>query len=277
MGAKPVAVLNSLRLGELTERRNRGLLQGIIAGIAGYGNTIGVPTVGGETQFDSSYNHNPLVNAMAVGLVDAGNLQRGGLAAGGVGNPVIYAGAKRAGTVFTAPPLPRWNSMRKRARTAWPSRLVIPKSAKKLMEACLEVVKSSALVGIQDMGAAGLTSSSAEMASKAGTGIEMNLDLSQSEKGMTAYEMMLSESQERMLLVAEAGGREAEIIELFTDFGLEAAVIGRVIEEQKLRLLHLGEVKADVPIAALVDDAPVYDREAKSRLISARGRVTYRE
>lgn len=261
MGAKPVAVLNSLRLGELTDRRNRGLLEGIIAGIAGYGNTIGVPTVGGETQFDSSYNHNPLVNAMAVGLVDAGNLQRG--LAAGVGNPVIYAGAKTGRDGIHGATFASVEFDAETGEDGMALQIGYPEIGKKLMEACLEVVKSSALVGIQDMGAAGLTSSSAEMASKAGTGIEMNLDfVPQSEKGMTAYEMMLSESQERMLLVAEAG-REAEIIELFTDFGLEAAVIGRVIEEQKLRLLHLGEVKADVPIAALVDDAPVYDREAK--------------
>lgn len=261
MGARPVAVLNSLRLGELDQKRNQHLLRGITAGIAGYGNTIGVPTVGGEIQFDACYNHNPLVNAMAVGLVNRNQMQRG--IAAGVGNPVIYAGAKTGrdgihGATFASE---EFDAEQDEEEVAL--QVGYPEIGKKLMEACLEVVKSPALVGIQDMGAAGLTSSSAEMASKAGTGIEMNLDfVPQTEEGMTAYEMMLSESQERMLLVAKAG-QEGEIIELFTRFGLEAAVIGRVTDEQRLRLLHQGEVKADVPIAALVDDAPVYEREAK--------------
>ncbi len=263
MGAKPVAVLNSLRLGELTEERNQYLLRGITAGIAGYGNTIGVPTVGGETQFDSCYNHNPLVNAMAVGLVDYARMQRG--IAAGVGNPVIYAGAKTGrdgihGATFASV---EFDVEMESDGEEMALQIGYPEIGKRLMEACLEVVNSPALVGIQDMGAAGLTSSSAEMASKAGTGIEMNLDfVPQSEQGMSAYEMMLSESQERMLLVAEAG-REQEIIEIFTKFGLEAAVIGRVTEEQRLRVLHQNQVKADVPIAALVDDAPVYTREGQ--------------
>lgn len=260
MGAKPVAVLNSLRLGELDSKQNQYLFSQIVAGIAGYANTIGIPAVGGEVQFDSCYDRNPLVNAMAVGLVEHGTLRKG--LASGVGNSVIYAGAPTGrdgihGATFASV---EFESEEDKEPVAL--QVGYPELGKKLMEGCLEVVRLDALVGIQDMGAAGLTSSSAEMASKAGTGMELNLDLvPQSEENMTAYEMMLSESQERMLLVVEKG-REQEVIAVFKNYGLEAAVIGKVTADRNLRLLHQGEVRADLPVAALVDDAPVYKRPA---------------
>lgn len=258
MGARPVAVLNSLRLGELQGERTEYLFREIVAGIAGYGNTIGVPTVGGEVYFDPCYEHNPLVNAMAVGLVEHGSLRKG--LAAGPGNPVIYAGAPTGrdgihGATFASA---EFDSQAEQEPVSL--QIGYPEIGKRLMAGCLEAAKSAALVGIQDMGAAGLTSSSAEMASKAGTGIELNLDLvPQREENMTAYEMMLSESQERMLLVVEAG-REGEIIGIFQKHGLEACVIGKVTDDRKLRLWHQGELKAEVPVAALVDDAPVYER-----------------
>ncbi len=256
MGAKPIAVLNSLRLGELDQERSEYLFREIVAGIAGYGNTIGVPTVGGEVQFDPCYEHNPLVNAMAVGLVEHGGIRKG--LASGVGNSVIYVGAPTGrdgihGATFASVEFDSADSQEPIAL-----QVGYPEIGKRLMEGCLEVVNSSALVGIQDMGAAGLTSSSAEMASKAGTGIEMNLDsVPQGEENMSAYEMMLSESQERMLLVVEKG-REKEVIELFKRYDLDAVVIGKVTDDHQLRLVHLGEVRAEVPVTALVDDAPVY-------------------
>ena len=210
MGARPIAILNSLRFGELdSSARVHYLFKEVVAGIAGYGNCIGIPTVGGEIQFDSSYEGNPLVNAMCVGLIDHKDIQKG--QARGVGNTVMYVGAKTGrdgihGATFASEELTEDSEAKRPA-----VQVGDPFMEKLLLEACLEVVKSDALVGIQDMGAAGLTSSSAEMASKAGSGIEMNLDLvPQRETGMTAYEMMLSESQERMLLVVTAG-REAEI------------------------------------------------------------------
>lgn len=261
MGAKPIAVLNSLRLGELDQQRNKYLFREIVAGIAGYGNTIGVPTVGGEVQFDACYGNNPLVNAMAVGLVEHGNLRKG--LAQGVGNSVVYAGAPTGrdgihGATFASV---EFGGEEEREPVAL--QVGYPEIGKRLMEGCLEVVRSSALVGIQDMGAAGLTSSSAEMASKAGTGVELNLDLvPQSEENMTAYEMMLSESQERMLLVVEKG-REQEIIDLFKRHDLDAVVIGKVTDDHKLRLVHGGVVRAEVPVRALVDEAPVYHQPAR--------------
>lgn len=260
MGATPVAILNSLRLGELDNERNKFLFKEIVAGIAGYGNTIEVPTVGGEVQFDSVYGPNPLVNAMAVGLIDHKKMQKG--LAKGVGNSVIYAGAPTGrdgihGATFSSVELVEDDEEPIAMQVGY------PEIGKRLMNACLEVVNYPGLVGIQDMGAAGLTSSSAEMASKAGTGIELNLDnVPQSEENMNAYEMMLSESQERMLLVVEKG-KEEKFLDLFKKYDLEAAVIGRVIEEKNLRLIHNGVVRADVSVAALVDDAPVYNRESE--------------
>ena len=258
MGARPVALLNSLRFGELDSPRVRYLFKEVVAGIAGYGNCIGIPTVGGEVQFDSSYEGNPLVNAMCVGLIDHKDIKKG--QAHGVGNTVMYVGAKTGrdgihGATFASEELTDQSETKRPA-----VQVGDPFMEKLLLEACLELVQSDALVGIQDMGAAGLTSSSAEMASKAGSGIEMNLDfVPQRETGMTAYEMMLSESQERMLIVVKKG-REQEIVDLFSKYGLEAVSVGKVTDDKMLRLTHQGEVVAELPVDALAEDAPVYHK-----------------
>lgn len=261
MGARPIAMLNSLRFGELKTPRVKYLFEEVVAGIAGYGNCIGIPTVGGEVQFDPCYEGNPLVNAMCVGLIDHKDIQKG--IAAGVGNTIMYVGAKTGrdgihGATFASEELSEESDEKRPA-----VQVGDPFMEKLLLEACLEVVKSDALVGIQDMGAAGLTSSSAEMASKAGSGVEMNLDLvPQRETGMTAYEMMLSESQERMLLVVKKG-REEEIKKIFEKYGLDAVAIGRVTDDKMLRLFHKGEVVAEVPADALAEDAPVYHKPSK--------------
>ncbi|MBM7580422.1 phosphoribosylformylglycinamidine synthase subunit PurL [Jeotgalibacillus terrae] len=261
MGARPIAILNSLRFGELDSPRVRYLFEQVVAGIAGYGNCIGIPTVGGEVQFDKSYDGNPLVNAMCVGLINHDEIQKG--QAKGVGNTVMYVGAKTGrdgihGATFASEELTE-DSDEKRPAV----QVGDPFMEKLLLEACLELIKNDALIGIQDMGAAGLTSSSAEMASKAGSGIEMNLDLvPQRETGMSAYEMMLSESQERMLIVIEKG-REAEIQELFHKYDLDAVAVGTVTDDKRLRLVHEGNVVADVPVDALAEDAPVYHKPSK--------------
>jgi phosphoribosylformylglycinamidine synthase len=261
MGARPVALLNSLRFGELKTPRVKYLFEEVVAGIAGYGNCIGIPTVGGEIQFDPCYEGNPLVNAMCVGLIDHKDIKKG--QAHGVGNTVMYVGAKTGrdgihGATFASEELSEASEEKRPA-----VQVGDPFMEKLLLEACLELVQSDALVGIQDMGAAGLTSSSAEMASKAGMGIEMYLDdVPQRETGMTAYEMMLSESQERMLIVVKKG-REQEIVDLFHKYDLEAVAIGKVTDDKMLRLFHKGEVVADVPADALAEDAPVYHKPSK--------------
>ncbi len=261
MGARPIASLNSLRFGELDSPRVRYLLEQAVAGIADYGNGLGIPTVGGEIQFDPAYEHNPLVNAMVVGLINHEDMQKG--QAKGVGNTVMYAGAATGrdgihGATFSSVELAEEEDEDRAAVQAGDSF-----TEKLLMDACLELVKSDALIGIQDMGAAGLASSSAEMASKAGYGVEMNLDLvPQREADMTAYEMMLSESQERMLLVIKKG-REQEIIDLFAKYDLEAVSVGHVTDDKMLRLLHKGNVVAEVPADALAEDAPVYHKPSE--------------
>ncbi|MFJ7977402.1 phosphoribosylformylglycinamidine synthase subunit PurL [Peribacillus sp. JNUCC 23] len=258
MGARPIAILNSLRFGELDNARVKYLFKEVVAGIAGYGNCIGIPTVGGEIQFDPSYEGNPLVNAMCVGLINHEDIQKG--QARGVGNTVMYVGAKTGrdgihGATFASEELTESSDENRPA-----VQVGDPFMEKLLLEACLELIHNDALVGIQDMGAAGLASSSAEMASKAGSGIEMNLDLvPQRETGMTAYEMMLSESQERMLIVVKKG-REQEITDLFSKYDLEAVAVGVVTEEKVLKLTHKGNVVANVPVDALAEDAPVYHK-----------------
>ncbi|GED30360.1 phosphoribosylformylglycinamidine synthase subunit PurL [Brevibacillus centrosporus] len=258
MGARPIAVLNSLRFGELKTPRVKYLFEHVVAGIAGYGNCIGIPTVGGEVNFDPTYEGNPLVNAMCVGLIDHDKIQKG--VASGIGNPVIYVGSSTGrdgihGATFASEELTE-ESEKKRPAV----QVGDPFMEKLLLEACLELIDTGIVVGIQDMGAAGLTSSSSEMASKAGNGIEMNLDLvPQREAGMSAYEMMLSESQERMLVVVEKG-KEAEAIAIFDKWGLASAVVGKVTEDSMLRLLQKGEVVAEVPVNSLADEAPVYHR-----------------
>jgi len=261
MGARPIALLNSLRFGELKSARGKYLFEEVVAGIAGYGNCIGIPTVGGEIQFDPCYEGNPLVNAMCVGVIDHKDIKKG--QAHGVGNTVMYVGAKTGrdgihGATFASEELTEQSEENRPA-----VQVGDPFMEKLLIEACLEVIQSDALVGIQDMGAAGLASSSAEMASKAGSGIEMNLDLvPQRETGMTAYEMMLSESQERMLLVIQKG-REEEIASLFEKYNLEAVAVGHVTDDKMLRLVHHGEVVAEVPADALAEDAPVYHKPSR--------------
>lgn len=261
MGARPIALLNSLRFGELTSPRVKYLFERVVAGIAGYGNCVGIPTVGGEVQFDAVYEGNPLVNAMCVGLIRHEDIQKG--IASGVGNTVMYVGAKTGrdgihGATFASEELTEQSEQKRPA-----VQVGDPFMEKLLLEACLEVIHCDALVGMQDMGAAGLTSSSAEMASKAGSGIELNLDLvPQRETGMTPYEMMLSESQERMLLVVKKG-REQEIADVFAKYGLEAKAIGRVTDDHMLRLYHRGEVVAEIPVDALAKDAPVYHKPSQ--------------
>ncbi|PIC70183.1 phosphoribosylformylglycinamidine synthase II [Sporosarcina sp. P18a] len=261
MGARPVALVNSLRFGDLTEPRDRFLFEEAVAGIASYGNAMGIPTVAGEVQFDQCYSKRPLVNAMAVGLLNHEDIQKG--VAAGIGNTVIYAGATTGrdgihGATMSSSELSIEEEQELPVMQAGD-----PFIEKLLMEACLELVQSDALIGIQDMGAAGLTSSAAEMASKAGYGVELNLDLvPQREENMTAYEMMLSESQERMLIVVKKG-REEEVIALFTKYGITAATIGHVTDDKMLRLLHKGEVAAEVSADLLAEDAPSYQKESK--------------
>ncbi|MCJ7840998.1 phosphoribosylformylglycinamidine synthase subunit PurL [Lederbergia sp. NSJ-179] len=261
MGARPIALMNSLRFGDLNHERVKYLFQGIVDGIAGYGNCVGVPTVGGEVQFDDCYEDNPLVNAMCVGLIHHDDIQKG--IAAGIGNTVLYAGAPTGrdgihGATFASDDL---------AEDAYKDRPSVqvgdPFMEKLLIEACLEAIHCEALVGMQDMGAAGLTSSASEMASKAGTGMEMNLDLvPQREQHMNAYEMMLSESQERMLMVVKKG-QEQEIINIFEKYGLEAVAVGTVIEEKTFRIKQHGAIVADIPVDALAEQAPVYELPSK--------------
>ncbi|MDX8046793.1 phosphoribosylformylglycinamidine synthase subunit PurL [Gracilibacillus sp. S3-1-1] len=261
MGARPIASLNSLRFGNLNTGRVKYLFDEVVHGIAGYGNCVGVPTVGGEVQFDDCYEGNPLVNAMCVGLIDTKDIQKG--IAAGLGNTIMYVGSKTGrdgihGATFASEDLSE-DSENKRSNV----QVGDPFMEKLLIEACLEVIHSDALVGIQDMGAAGLTSSASEMASKAGMGMEMNLDLiPQREENMTAYEMMLSESQERMLLCVKTG-EEQEIVDIFKKYGLEAVAVGKVTDDKMFRLLHKGEVVADIPVDNLAEDAPIFHKESK--------------
>src|SRR6266545_740364 len=262
MGARPIASMNSLRFGSLDHpkhgRRNRSLLAGVVGGIAHYGNAFGVATVGGEVAFDDAYSLNPLVNAFALGLVRRDQIFFG--KATGVGNPILYVGAKTgrdgihgatmASAEFDDAALARRPTVQ----------VGDPFLEKLLLEACLEAMRSGAVAGIQDMGAAGLTSSSCEMAARAGTGVEIDLSLvPQREQGMTAYEMLLSESQERMLIVAHSG-REREVIDIFRKWDLDAVVIGRVREDHNMRVIHERETVADIPVSALTDEAPLYER-----------------
>lgn len=273
MGARPVAAMDSLRFGPIRDEevdgskeqtsaksisRNRRVMAGVVKGLGDYGNAFGVPTVGGEVYFDPCYSLNPLVNAFALGLVRREQIFYG--KAEGIGNSVIYAGAKTGrdgihGATMASAEFDE-AAMEKRPTV----QVGDPFSEKLLLEACLEAMRSGAIVGIQDMGAAGLTSSSCEMGARAGNGVEINLDLvPQRETGMTAYEMMLSESQERMLIVAERG-HERQVLEIFHRWDLDAVIIGNVIAEQRLRVLHKGEVVADIPNLALTDEAPKYNR-----------------
>jgi len=258
MGARPVANLNALRFGSPDHPKTRHLLAGVVAGIGGYGNCVGVPTIGGECDFHPAYNGNILVNAMTVGIADTDKIFYS--AAAGIGNPVIYVGSKTGrdgihGATMASAEFGE-NSEEKRPTV----QVGDPFTEKLLIEACLELMATDAIVAIQDMGAAGLTSSSVEMGSKGAVGIELDLDnVPQRETGMTPYEMMLSESQERMLMVLKPG-REAEAMAIFRKWDLDFAVIGKVTDTSRLVLKHKGEVVADIPLGPLVDDAPSYDR-----------------
>lgn len=261
MGARPIANLNALRFGSPEHPKTRHLVSGVVAGIGDYGNCTGVPTVGGETNFDARYNNNILVNAMCIGLARADKIFYS--AARGVDLPVIYAGSKTGrdgihGATMASAEFGE-DSEEKRPTV----QVGDPFTEKLLMEACLELMASDAIVAIQDMGAAGLTSSSVEMASKGGVGIELDLDrVPQRETGMTAYEMMLSESQERMLMVLRPGA-EAQAEAIFRKWELDFAVIGRTTGSGRLEVRHRGEVVADIPVKALADNAPEYQRPWK--------------
>lgn len=263
MGARPIAVLDSLRFGELTTERTKYLLEEIVAGISGYGNCIGIPTVGGEVAFDPCYEGNPLVNAMCVGLIDHKDIQKG--QAKGVGNSIMYVGAKTGrdgihGATFASEEFVEGEEQQRSA-----VQVGDPFMEKLLLEACLELIldHSDILVGIQDMGAAGLVSSSSEMASKAGSGLKLYIDdVPQRETHMTPYEMMLSESQERMLICVEQG-HEDEVVELFKRYELDAVTIGEVTDDGLYRLYHHGEEVANLPVDALAEEAPVYENEKR--------------
>lgn len=261
MGARPIANLNSLRFGEASHEKTPFLVSGVVAGIAGYGNCMGIPTVAGEVYFDDCYNGNILVNAMTVGLVKRDKIFLG--KASGVGNPVIYVGSKTGRDGIHGATMAS-DSFDEGSEEKRPTVQVgDPFLEKLLLEACLEAMQKDVIVGIQDMGAAGLTSSSFEMASRAGTGIEMNLDLvPQRETGMTPYEILLSESQERMLMVVEAG-KENVIREIFHKWDLDAVVVGRVTDTKRMVIKFHGETVVDLPIDPLALAAPIYDRPQK--------------
>ncbi|MFO0706440.1 MAG: phosphoribosylformylglycinamidine synthase subunit PurL [Nitrospira sp.] len=258
MGARPIALLDSLRFGGLDTAKNRHLMKGVVAGIAGYGNCMGVPTVGGEIVFNDIYSLNPLVNVFCLGLAHKDKIFRG--TAAGVGNPVIYFGSKtgRDGIHGATMASDSFDDTSEQKRPT--VQVGDPFQEKLLLEACLELMANDLLVGIQDMGAAGLTSSSCEMASRAGNGIDLDLThVPRREPGMTPYELMLSESQERMLMVAKAG-KEEECIRICKKWDLDVAVVGTVTGTGILRVLDQGKVVAEIPAKALADDGPRYER-----------------
>ncbi|HVI80926.1 MAG TPA: phosphoribosylformylglycinamidine synthase subunit PurL, partial [Candidatus Acidoferrum sp.] len=292
MGARPVAVMDSLRFGPISSpshvaggvharsaehrsagqpragvptqeelHKNHSIMEGVVSGIASYGNCFGVPNLGGETKFEPSYSGNPLVNAFALGLVRKDQIFYA--KASGEGNPVIYVGAKTGrdgihGATMASEEFSE-ESEAKRPNV----QVGDPFLEKLLLEACLEAMQTGAVIGIQDMGAAGLTCSTCEMGARGNVGIEIEMDrVPQRETGMSAYEILLSESQERMLLVAQKG-REEEVYKVFRKWGLDAVEVGRVISENRMRVLQHGQVVAEIPNTALTDDAPVYQRPLK--------------
>jgi phosphoribosylformylglycinamidine synthase len=258
MGARPIALLNSLRFGPLDDPLVRRTMAGVVSGIAGYGNSIGIPTVGGEIGFDSSYTGNPLVNVFCLGISRADEIIKG--TASGIGNAVYYVGAKtgRDGIHGATMASAEFDEGLDEKRPA--VQVGDPFMEKLLLEACLEVMKTDALVGIQDMGAAGLTCSTCEMGSRGGAGVEIDVSLvPQRETGMTPYEIMLSESQERMLLVVKRG-REHEVERIFEKWDLHAVRIGHVTNDGRMRVKENGTVVAEIPNPALTDEAPVYHR-----------------
>ena len=259
MGARPIALLNSLRFGSLEDAKTQRLFSGVVAGISHYGNCVGVPTVGGEVYFDAAYSGNPLVNVMALGLMETPEIVKSG--ASGLGNPVLYVGSTTGrdgmgGASFASAELSD-ESLDNRPAV----QVGDPFLEKSLIEACLEAFKTGAVVAAQDMGAAGITCSTSEMAAKGGVGIELDLDkIPVRESGMVAYEYLLSESQERMLFVAHKG-REQELIDIFHRWGLQAVVAGEVIAEPIVRILFQGEIAAEIPAEALAENTPLYERK----------------
>jgi phosphoribosylformylglycinamidine synthase subunit PurL len=258
MGARPIALLNSLRFGSLDAPATRRLLEGVVAGIAGYGNSIGIPTVGGEIAFEPSYAGNPLVNVFCLGISKASDIIKG--VASGAGNAVYYVGAKTGRDGIHGATMASAEFDDKSAEKRPAVQVGDPFMEKLLLEACLEVMQTDALVGIQDMGAAGLTCSTTEMGSRGGAGVEIDVaKVPQRETSMTPYEIMLSESQERMLLVVKRG-REAEVERIFDKWDLHASHIGEVTTDGMLRVRESGKIVAEIPNRALTDEAPVYRR-----------------
>jgi phosphoribosylformylglycinamidine synthase len=258
MGARPIALMNSLRFGPLDSPGTKRLLEGVVAGIAGYGNSIGIPTIGGEIAFEPSYAGNPLVNVFCLGIAKASDIIKG--VASGAGNAVYYVGAKTGRDGIHGATMASAEFDDKSAEKRPAVQVGDPFMEKLLLEACLEVMQTDALVGIQDMGAAGLTCSTTEMGSRGGAGVEIDVaHVPQRETGMSPYEIMLSESQERMLLVVKKG-REAEVERIFDKWDLHAVHIGEVTDDGYLRVKNLGEVVAEIPNRALTDEAPVYHR-----------------
>ena len=270
MGARPVASMDSLKFGSFDHPRTRYLVGGVVGGIGGYGNCVGVPTVAGEVMFDASYNGNILVNAFCLGLARSGELMSA--KASGVGNPVLYVGSATGRDGIHGASLLASAEFDAESESKRPTVQVgDPFTEKLLIEACLEAAKTGAIVAIQDMGAAGLTSSSSEMAARGALGIDLDLDkIPLREQNLTPYEMLLSESQERMLIVA-ARGREAELQAVFEKWDLHAVVIGEIIAEPRWRARWRGQVVADIPVGALADEAPVYDRPVKAAAPSRNG------
>ena len=261
MGARPIALMNSLRFGPLDVPNNRRILEGVVAGIGGYGNSIGIATVGGEVMFDETYSGNPLVNVFCLGIVRADGIVRA--KASGVGNPVYYLGAKTGRDGIHGATMASAEFDEKSAEKRPAVQVGDPFMEKLLLEACLELMKSDAVVAVQDMGAAGLACSTCETGARGGVGIEIDvMHVPVRESGMTPYEIMLSESQERMLLVVKKG-REREVEEIFEKWDLHAARIGEVTADRLLRVKDHGTIVAEVPSAALADEAPVYNRPFK--------------
>src|SRR5687768_8251346 len=258
MGARPIALMNSLRFGPLDVPKNRRILEGVVAGIGGYGNSIGIATVGGEVMFDETYSGNPLVNVFCLGIVRADGIVRA--KASGIGNPVYYLGAKTGRDGIHGATMASAEFDEKSAEKRPAVQVGDPFMEKLLLEACLELMKSDAVVAVQDMGAAGLACSTCETGARGGVGIEIDVKhVPVRESGMTPYEIMLSESQERMLLVVKKG-REREVEQIFEKWDLHAAHIGDVTDDGLMRVRERGTVVAEIPTSALTDDAPVYRR-----------------
>src|SRR5438552_2371941 len=258
MGARPIALMNSLRFGSLSAPGTARLVEGVVGGIAGYGNSIGIPTIGGEIAFEDSYAGNPLVNVFCLGIAKAADIIKG--VASGVGNAVYYVGAKTGRDGIHGATMASAEFDEKSAEKRPAVQVGDPFMEKLLLEACLEVMRTDTLVGILDMGAAGLTCSTTEMGSRGGVGIDIDVaKVPQRETGMTPYAIMLSDSQERMLLVVKKG-REAEVERVFDKWDLHAVPIGTVTTDGRMRVMNRGELVADIPNGALTDAAPLYHR-----------------